>query len=234
MTALLAPPPDNRLWSSMPGWGIVADLTPPELIAARHLRALRKLIVVGLTLVVALCAGGYVLAVRQHSSATSARDAVTARGADLQRQLNSKAFLHVITIQGTVAKVQGQVATLLKDDIDLPALLTEVALALPASMKITTLSVSLASGGTAAQGGSGTSLDTSGHPVIGTVIVTGSGHKLDDLPMYVDRLATLPGVVNVVPTSNQATNGAVSYNMTFSLTNKLYSHRYDAAKAGGK
>ena len=53
----------------MPGWGIVADLTPPELIAARGLRVLRKRIVAALVVIVLLCAGGYVWAAAKDNAA---------------------------------------------------------------------------------------------------------------------------------------------------------------------
>ena len=46
MTAAIATS-GQQLWSTMPGWGIVADLTPPELIASRRLRLLRKLLIAG-------------------------------------------------------------------------------------------------------------------------------------------------------------------------------------------
>jgi hypothetical protein len=234
ISALLTPPPpDNRLWSSMPGWGIVADLTPPELIAERHLRVLRKWIVVGLSLVVVVCAAGFVLAVRQHSTAADDGNAVNARTAQLQQQLRSPSFRHVVQMQGTLAKVQGQVAVLMKDDVDLPALLTKVRAAAPASMAIKTLTVTMNTA-TTAPGATSPGLDTSGRTVIGTVVVAGSGKSLDDLPAYVDRLAKISGVVNLVPTSNLAAKGGVDFSLAFALTDKLYSHRYDASHTGGK
>ncbi len=235
ISALLTPPPpDNRLWSSMPGWGIVADLTPPELIAERHLRVLRKVIVAALSLVLVLCAAGYVLAVRQHSSAADAADAVNARTTQLQQQLADPSFRNVVRMQGTLAKVQGQVAVLMKDDVDLPGLLSKVRTAAPASIALTTLTVTMNTSATA-PGTTTTGLDTSGHTVIGTVVVAGSGKTLDDLPAYIDRLAKIPGVVNLVPTTNLAAQGSVAFSLAFAVTDKLYSHRYDVSTTtGGK
>jgi hypothetical protein len=234
INTLLAPPPDNRLWSSMPGWGIFADLTPPELIAARHLRVLRKLIFAGLALVVIVCAGAYGLAIQKHSTAADARSAITQRTQQLHQQLQSKAFRNVVRMQGTVAQVQGEVATLLKGDVDLPTLLGKVRTALPASMTINSLSVTVNPAGTASSAASGSSLDTSGHLVIGTVVVGGSSRTLDDLPTYVDRLASVSGVANLVPTSNQSDAGGVKFSLAFAITDKLYSHRYDVTNTGGK
>jgi hypothetical protein len=236
ISALLTPPPsppplDNRLWSSMPGWGIVADLTPPELIAERRLRVLRKYIVAGLVLVLVLCAGGYVQAVRKHSTAVDARNAMTARTQELQQQLHNKAFGDVVRIQGTLAQVQTQVATLLKNDVDLPTLLGKVRAALPASMAIKTMTVTLT---TAAGGVAAPTLDRSGHVVIGTFVVGGSSRTLDDLPAYVDRLAKVKGVANLVPTSNGSDTEGVKFSLAFEITDRLYSHRYDVATTGSK
>jgi type IV pilus assembly protein PilN len=235
ISALLTPPPpDNRMWNSMPGWGIAADLTPPELIAERHLRVLRKLIVAALALLVLVCAGGYVLAVQQHSTAADVRDAITARTEQLQQQLQNKSFRNVVQIQGTVAQVQGQVATLMKNDVDLPALLGKVRVALPARMVIKTLTVTLTPAGTPAAGAPTPTLDTSGHVVIGTVIVGGLSRSIDDLPTYVDRLAKVKGISNLVPTSNQNDTGGVKFSLAFAITDRLYSHRYDVSTTGSK
>ncbi|MGH8961817.1 MAG: hypothetical protein ACRDWT_11620 [Jatrophihabitantaceae bacterium] len=231
MTATLARPSEQNLWSTMPGWGIVADLTPPEVIAARRLHLLRKLIVAGLVLVVLLCAGGYVLAVRQHSSASDALNGTTARTTQLQAQVNK--YGGVTRIQGTVDGVRSRVATLMQGDVDLTTLLVKIRTALPASMSIKQLGVTL-NPTTGAPAAATPGLNLSGHSIIGTVTLSGSGRTLDDLPAYVDALAALKGVVNLVPTSNQTGTGGTQFAMTFALTDQLYSHRYDMSNTGGK
>lgn len=104
MTTVLEAP---QLWSTMPGWGIVADLTPPELIESRRLKALRKLIVAGLVAVLVLCAGGYELARLQRSSAQGALDRTSERTTQLQAQVSR--YSGVTRIQGTVAQVQSTI-----------------------------------------------------------------------------------------------------------------------------
>ena len=47
------------LWSAMPGWGIAADLTPKELINARQLKVLRKVMAAGIVTLLIVGAGGY-------------------------------------------------------------------------------------------------------------------------------------------------------------------------------
>ncbi|MEP7180298.1 MAG: hypothetical protein ABI775_14520, partial [Pseudonocardiales bacterium] len=145
MTALLSPPLDSQLWSSMPGWGIVADLTPPELITARHLRVLRKIIVLALSLTVVLCAAGYVLARQRHVAAAGRLDDANLRTTQVHKQTN--AYAGITRIQGTVAAVQGQVASLMKDDVNLATLVKKIRSTLPASMSISSLSVTLTATG---------------------------------------------------------------------------------------
>ena len=83
-------------------------------------------------------------------------------------------------------------------------------------------------------GAAGAQLDTSGHSRIGTVSLSGTGRTLDDLPRFIDKLKTLPGLVDPVPTSNQVTEGAVSYSLTFGITDQTLSHRFDKTSNGSK
>ena len=96
MTTLMARPGNgDTLWASMPGWGIVADLTPPELVESRRLKALRKLIAVCLGAVVLLLrAAGYALRLRQElvglgrrsTPRTRAPPQLTARAAQVRQR----------------------------------------------------------------------------------------------------------------------------------------------------
>jgi hypothetical protein len=122
----------------------------------------------------------------------------------------------------------------LKNDVDLPTLLGKVRAALPASMAINAMTVTLTPAGTGAAGATAPTLDTSGHLVIGTVVVGGSSRTLDDLPTYVDRLAKVKGIANLVPTSNGSDTEGVKFSLAFAITDRLYSHRYDAATTGSK
>src|SRR6185312_4553657 len=60
----------RELWSTMPGWGIVANLIPPELLQARRVRALQKLVgfLLVLLLLVAGAGGGYAMLRSHHAS----------------------------------------------------------------------------------------------------------------------------------------------------------------------
>jgi hypothetical protein len=218
MTAVLERKQDSAVWAAMPGWGIVADLTPPEIVAKRQLRVLRRLIAGALVIVVVVWVAAYVYAFLQNSSAADEAEAGKYSG--------------VTRIEATVDSIRAQVASVMLDDVDVPDLLTKVRQALPGTMSIQNMSMTLTPATAAGEVSTGT-LDASGHPVIGTVTVTGSGRSLDDLPAYIDRLVRIRGVANVVPGSNQVTGGTAQFTLNFALTDQLYSHRYDVTATGG-
>ena len=89
-----------------PGWGIAADLIPPELINARQLKVLRKLLALGVVALLIACAGGYYLAARENSSATSALASVQDRTAQLQAE--GRGYADVVAIQGSDAARSGR------------------------------------------------------------------------------------------------------------------------------
>lgn len=229
MTAVLAAPNGPNAPLSMPGWAIVADLTPPELIAARRLGVLRRRIISGLAIVALLCGATYASAARNYGSASDEAGAASVQTVTLQHAAGQ--YAGVTKIEAAVAAVRAQVASVMKSDVDVVALVSKFRAALPASMSIQDLTVTLTptAAGTTTGG-----LDASGHAEIGTVAISGSGRTLDDLATFVERLSALRGVVNVLPSSNVVSDGRAQFNLTLALTDVLYSHRFDVQKSGGK
>jgi uncharacterized protein HemX len=219
------------LWTSLPGWGIAADLTPPELINKRQLKVLIRLMALGLVLLVLVCFGGYYLAAHDRSAASADLQAAQARTTDLQRV--GRSYNSVVAIQGSVDQVQAQVAQVMGGDVDLVALLVQLESNLPKTMVITQEAISISTAGVAAAtttgAATGSGLDTSGLPRIGTLTISGTGQRLDDLSDYVDDLQTIAGLVDVLPVSNTATSATsgTQFSITIGLTNALLSHRFD-------
>ena len=224
MTALLTKPGEGNLWGTMPGWGIAADLTPPELVAARRLKVLQKFIAAALAIVVLACIGLYTMAYLSKSSATSALDAANAKTSQLTAQ--QAKYTKVTLIQTQTKAIDAQISSLMSSDVDVSGLVGKLRKALPGTMSITSVSVTL-TGSSAVAGAAGPSLDTSGLPQIGAITLTGVAQNLDNLADYVSALSALPGVVNVIPTSNVSNPRSATWNVTMQLDNKLYSHRYD-------
>jgi hypothetical protein len=220
MTATLNPPSaETALWGTMPGWGIAADLTPPELVEARRLKVLRKAIAAALLLVVVLCIAGYALAFLKHRSASHDLDAARDRSRELT--LDQQKYSKVTQIQAMTTTVNSQLTSLAGKNVDVAMLFAHMRDALPNTMSLTAMNATISG----AEAGTNTapSLDTSGHAVVGTVTLSGSSQRLVDLANYVTALAALKGVVNVVPSSNStATAGTAQWNITLQLTDVLY------------
>ncbi len=221
MTAVMAPP-DRHAWGSMPGWDVVADMTPPELVQARWISLLRRRIAAGCLLVLAICAATFGYAAVRHQAARDEATAATDRTTQLTRTVER--YSGITVIETTVTDLDRQVATLLKNDVDLPRTVTAINRALPGSMTIQAISLTLTPEGSVEGEGS---LDRSGHPSVGTVSISGAGRTLDDLPAFVDRLAAIKGVADVLPSSNVVAGRTAQYSVSLTLTDALYTHRFD-------
>jgi hypothetical protein len=209
----------------MPGWNIVADLTPPELINARWIAVLKRRIAIALSLVLVLCAAAYAYAVLTSRSAKDQAAVASDRAVYLKRTADS--YVGITRIETAVSSIDAQVSTVMSGDVDVARVISLVRRGLPPSMTIQAISLSLNAEGVV-EGTAG--LDTSGSAPVGRVTVSGSGRSLDDVPAFVDALTAVPGVVDVVPTSNQVSDGSAQYSVAITLTEKLYSHRYDDAR----
>ena len=208
--------------ATRPFWDIAADLTPPEVVSARQLTVLRRGIGAGLAATVALCAGGYLLALQQHAGAADGLAAEQTRTASLHKK--SQQYAAVTTLEATTRSIDAQVASLMAGDVDVVTLMQRVQSSLPTGMVLTTETISLEQAGAAAAGSApvdGTATS------IGTVTLAGEGRRIDDLATFVASLGALPGVADVVPTSNTRTEAGVQYAVTFKLTEAALSHRFD-------
>jgi hypothetical protein len=227
----------RELWSTMPGWGIVANLIPPEVLQARRVRAVRKLVAYALCVLVLLGGVGYGLAWYRSRQAADALAAEQSRTSQLLAQ--QKRYADVTLLQSSVAGVRTELSQLLATDVDMPVLMAAIITQLPARATISQLAVTMSppEGAKAAASqatGSGT-LDTSGRPHIGLISITGQAARVSDVSTLVDRLSALPGFIDPYPTSNTTNDKGTLFTVQFSIDDRLFSHRYDvSSKNGGK
>jgi type IV pilus assembly protein PilN len=231
MTTITEP---RELWSTMPGWGIVANLLPPEVLQARRVRAVRKGIVILLCALLVLAGAGYAYAYLQSRSAAQSLAAEQARTSQLLVEQNK--YSGVTQIQGDVAHVQKQLTTLMKSDVDVPNLLGRVLSKLPAGASVSQMILNISVPSTTAPptANGTTSLDTSGQTHIGTMAITGTARTLIDVSTFVDAIGVLPGVVDPFPTANAESNKGATFTLQLTLTDQLLSHRFDTTSPGGK
>ena len=215
---------------SMPGWHVVADLTPPELIAARRLKVVRLLVLIVVVIVAAACGGGYYLARQQAAAAAADLEAAQATSTTLQAQQRS--FAGVTALQGTLDAVRSQIATLLAGDVDFAKLLGDIGAALPPGMTIdqaaVTITLPTATGRSgSADAGGASALDASGVTHIGTVTLAGTGQTLEDLPVFIQHLGAIDGVFDPYPLTNQVVEAGTTYSVQITVTDARLSHAFD-------
>jgi hypothetical protein len=237
MTIIEKSPASAPVAAEKPGWNIVADLTPPELIEARRVTVVRFLVLVAIALVMVCCGGAYFFVRGQADLAgqdLGSEQAITSSLLQTQRS-----FSGITALQNSIASVDKQIATLMAPDVDVPKLLTALQSALPTGMTLNQIDVEIASGGTPSTGsrsggasGPG-SLDASGATHIGTITLGGTGTKLADLPVYIDRLSKVNGIFDPFPLTNQATAAGTSFTVQLTLTDALLTQR-SATTTGGK
>jgi len=229
---------DSRaLWSSMPGWGIVADLMPPEILQARRALVVRRMVTRSLIALVCVMVLLFAYAFMQKRSASNALTDSQDRTITLQSEVRK--YSDVTTMQGTVNQVQNQVSSLLKTDIDFPKVLADLQKALPPGVTLGQMSMTVVSAGAQTGSGAGTvpgggNLDPGAHAHIGTVTLAGSAAKATDVSAYVDKLRALTGVVEPYPVSNVNSGSSFTYNIQLTLTDELYTHRFDVKQPGAK
>jgi hypothetical protein len=226
----------RELWSTMPGWGIVANLIPPEVLQARRVRAVRKLVAYALCVLVLIAGVGYGFAWYRSQQAADALAAEQSRTSQLLAQ--QKRYADVTVLQGSVAGVRTQLSQLLASDVDASALITSILVQLPPGATVSQLAVTMSAPAgkqaTADVASGSAALDTSGRPRIGVISITGQALRVSDVSTLVDRLSALRGFIEPYPTSNTTNDKGTMYTIQFSINDRLLSHRYDVtSKTGG-
>ena len=225
----------QQSWSARPGWGIAANLMPPELVSSYRLRRIRERILLAVCLVALFAAGGFAYGFWRGHQAD--RDLSSARGHTTALQRQADQYGSVTRIQGSVTQVHAKLATLLAGDVDLSTLVGRLRAAAPSGVAISALTVTIddpASSGSSTNNIPAPSLDTSGAAHIGSVTIDGTGRGIDDLPKFVDAVAAIPGVVDVLPTSNATQAVGTKFTLTLTLTDRLLTHRFaTSSQAGG-
>ena len=209
----------------VPGWDLWFDLTPPELVNARRVRVLRRWIGVGLVGIVLVVLGGWFLTTMSAGRANSALADEQARTTGLQA--SQRSYAAVVGVTGATTQVRQQLAGLLAEDVDTSGVLGALRAALPGTVSLQQVQLTVDANTGAAAGGADTSLDTSGRPHIGTVTLTGKAGTVDGVAAYVAALGRVPGLTDVVPTSSASSDTGYTFTVTAAVTDRVLTHRFE-------
>jgi len=223
----------KEIWNTMPGWGIVANLTPHELIVARRIQSIRKYLIIGLVALVLVLGGLYGWAWSKSNAATTDLNAEQDRSTMLSAQQSK--YGAVTKLQHSIDTIGSQIATLMTADVDMSGTVAAVRAALPDQMSLNSITVTISkasvSVGNKSNGTTPGSLNTTGHQVIGNIVLIGRAPSIDAVARYVTALRKVDGITDVIPTSNSGSSG--NFNISLSLTDVVLSHRFDV-KDGSK
>lgn len=215
----------RELWSTMPGWGIVANLIPPELLQARRVRALQKLVGFLLVLLLLLAGAGYGYAM--YRSHQASQELSVEQNRTSQLLADQRKYRDVTEIQGSVLQVRSALAGLFQLDVDSSALIASLIKQLPAGAQVSQLAITIAAPTPSAPNNIGASvLDTSGQTHIGTITISGEAQKVADVALFVERLDALPGLVIPYPATSAVNDTGVQFTVQMSVNDSLLSHRY--------
>ena len=219
-------------WETRPGWGIAVDLTPREVVEARHVRVHKRLIGLALLVLVALLAGVVLFVQAGRSSAQDNYDNAQLETTQLTRE--ARTYAKNTTMQRIIDSTKTQASTLMTQDVDMVNLVARIRAALPPELSLTTTAVLLSPLAAAPDPVDGAA-PAPGAPalpqIIGTVSVSGTGGKIRQVTPFVAVLNHLRGVVDVIPSSITRGTDGIQFTLTMNITDELYTHKYDVAAA---
>jgi len=228
-----APVRPKELWNTMPGWGIVANLTPPELIASRKLRVVRRFLVVALLIVVLMLAGVYAWSWHQRGQAQDELTAAQDRTTSLTASENQ--FQAGVRVQSNIDAIDHSLASLMATDVDTASLIGDVRAQLPSDMSIGRIALTLDKNSTDSAGNGNVAgvLDNQPDAHIGTITLSGTAASIGLVSTYVDRLGSVSGIVQPYPASVSVAARSVVWSITLTVNAKRFTHTYDVTKNGG-
>ena len=205
-----------------------ANLMPTEVLSKRQTEVVRKQVVLGLVVVVGLLVAWFGLSWFQTHSARSDLSSARNRAAALQSQQRS--FAPLVNAQSQTQTIQGQLHTLMANDLSWQQMLTKLRGAAPSGLALTSVTGTVGAGAnstpTAATAGS-----------VGQLTLTGTAHSKNDVATYSDKLSTVSGLAAPLITNVTTASGNVTFSMTVGITPAALGGRYTPAqtsKTGGK
>ena len=221
-----APGRTETVTSSRVDWAPVpqVNLLPAEIVQARRLASLKRVLAGGVVAVALLCAGGTVWAQAGASAAQDELDAVQARAgvlrADQARYATVPKLLNLIQSAG-VARERA-----MSQDVLWYGFLSDLSVTTPKGVTLNGLQVTLDKPTVATD-----PLVPAG---IGTVTFTGAAKQFPDVAAWLDAVGRMNGLAG--STLQSATRGeaggdtppaGVTFTSTVTVTSKALTHRYD-------
>jgi Tfp pilus assembly protein PilN len=209
-------------WAPVPR----VNLLPPEVLERRRFRKVQGRLVSVIVLVLLVIAGAGTWSQLQVGNARDDLTATENRTSDLQRE--QAQYAQIPLTLATVDQAKSARAEAMGSDVLWYRFLNDVALALPSSVTLSTMTVTL-------NDASASSTETAPliSPGIGTVAITGTAGDYPAVASWMESVTEVAGVASVTlqTATREATDDGespdVSYTAQLVVTDAALSHRYD-------
>jgi Tfp pilus assembly protein PilN len=233
-TTLIPPTPSPRPPAAKAQHVAVrAHLLPDEIVSARQTEVVRKQVLLGLAIVVALLVGWFGLSWWQTHSANDQLSTAQQQGVALQRQ--QRQFEPLVTAITQTANINGQLQQLMAGDLSWNQMLATVRKKAPSGISVGSIDGMITAGAAAGSDTTpdpGTSvLNSSGKPTIGSLTVTGLAHDKRSIAAYADQLGTVPGLTAPLISNLQLDNRVFTFTIGAVITSDALTQ--PAATTGG-
>jgi Tfp pilus assembly protein PilN len=236
MTTTMTPPAPTT--GPKPGAGrsvrfvaIRASLLPDEVITSRRTQQVRKQVLLGLVIVVALLIGWFGASWWQTSASHSDLDDAQHRTVALQNQ--QKEFAPLVNAQAQATTIRTQLQKLMLGDLSWQSMLTTLRSKAPAGIHLTTVTGKVTTAVSTKTGGSSTAgvLNQTGKLSIGTLSVTGTASDQRSVAAYADRLATVKGLTAPLISNVSAADHTLTFTVDLIVTTDALGGRYTLSPA---
>lgn len=213
-----APRPAEPFWPQV-------NLLPPEVAAARGLRAVKRWLLLGLVGVLVVCAAAYGFALTVKSTADT--DLLTARNETVALQTEVGQYAEVPRVQGLLASGELAKTQALADEVLWSNYVGAIAVTLPGDTRLESFTAS----GRTPMADLAVSSDALAHGGVGRIVMIARTPVIPDAAAWVDALDALPGLADTkVNTATIAENdGTVFYRttVTVEVTSDALAQRFD-------
>lgn len=211
----------TRVWPQV-------DLLPPEVRAGRRLKQTKRLLVLGLLVVVLLAMLGWVFA--KLALAGANQDLAQAQSETSRLTTEQGKYADVPKIQGELTRADSAIASATATEVLWKKYFEALRAVTPATVSYDTLDVTMSSDPTSA-----TVSDPLQEPSVGQISFTARAKKLPDMAAWMDAVKAIPGFSD--PWFTQATltdqDGSVYYQVTgtIQVNSTALAHRFSATPA---
>jgi hypothetical protein len=172
-----------------------ANLLPVEIVEARRVRKVKRVVVSALAGFVAVLVAWYAVAYYQTSAARSNLHEAESRTGTLRQQ--QKAFDELVKAQAESKAINTELSVLLGNDLQWAGLIAATRGAAPSGVQITGVAGTVAGTGVRTAQGAGATLPNSvPDKLVGTLTVTGTGTTKAVVASYIDAVAKVTGLAN--------------------------------------